>query len=220
MAFFIDDVLDRPTFEAIAETLRDERLFEDGRSTARGVAKSVKNNEQARSSDGVIRAALEMIEKALWSNADFQAAAIPEKIARITLSRYTEGMRYGEHVDEAFISGVRTDLSFTLFLSDPESYVGGELVIRRHDGDESVKLPSASLYLYPSNSLHSVSTVESGIRLAAVGWVRSRVRSDEQRAVLYDLHQALRQLPRDDATQGLRLNLLRARNSLLRMWAD
>ncbi|MEO1335249.1 MAG: Fe2+-dependent dioxygenase, partial [Myxococcota bacterium] len=161
-----------------------------------------------------------LLEKALLKNADFKAVALPEKIVRLSFSRYTEGMRYGAHVDDAFIGGRRTDLSFTLFLSEPESYGGGELVIQRYDGDEQIKLPKGSLYLYPSDSLHYVAPVEFGTRLAAVGWVHSRVRMDEQRAVLFDLDRALRRLPRNDETHDIRLTLLRARNSLLRMWAD
>ena len=220
MAFFIDNVVDRPTVDAIEETLQDEHLFEDGAKTAAGAAKAVKNNQQARPETDVIQGARKLLEKALLASSDFKSAAIPAKIVRLTFSRYAPGMRYGAHVDDAFINGSRTDLSFTLFLSAPESYAGGELVIKRNDGDEQVKLPKGALYLYPSNSLHYVAPVERGVRLAAVGWVRSRVRLDEHRAILFDLHQALKGLPRTDENHEIRLTLLRARNSLLRLWAD
>ncbi|MEM6369318.1 MAG: Fe2+-dependent dioxygenase [Myxococcota bacterium] len=220
MAYFIEDVLDLPTVEALTEALADEALYEDGAKTAAGSARAVKSNLQARPSEGVVRRAKQMVERALDANADFQAAALPARLSRLAFSRYTPGMRYGPHVDDAFIAGVRTDLSFTLFLSDPDGYEGGELVVQRHDGDEAVKLPPGSLYLYPSHSLHHVAPVERGVRLAAVGWVQSRVRAEEQRAVLFDLLRVLRQLPQSDESRETRLTLLRARNSLLRLWAD
>ncbi|MEO1232488.1 MAG: Fe2+-dependent dioxygenase, partial [Myxococcota bacterium] len=196
MAFFIDNLLDPPTVNALVDTLADERLFEDGARTAAGAARAVKSNQQARSGDEVIRVAREIVEGALDKHAGFQAAAWPGKLARLSFSRYAPGMAYGPHVDDPFIHGLRTDLSFTLFLSDPESYEGGELVVQRHDGDEAVKLPSGSLYLYPSHSLHYVAPVAKGVRLAAVGWIQSRVRSQEHRAILFDLHQVLEGLPR------------------------
>lgn len=220
MAFFIDTIFAAPTIDAIRDALAQEGLFEDGAKTASGAAKAVKSNLQARKGDAVVKRASDMVRETLEQNSDFQAAALPAKFARITFSRYTAGMSYGTHVDNAFINGVRTDLSFTLFLSDPDSYRGGELIIKRHDGDEAVKLPSGALYLYPSDTLHSVAPVEEGERLAAVGWVQSRVRLEEHRAVLFDLDRTLRQLPKTEDAEPLRLNLLRVRNSLLRLWAD
>lgn len=216
MAFFIDTLFDPPTLDALTDALANDALFEDGAATAAGSAKAVKSNLQARKEDGVVKHAAEMVKEILESNTDFQAAALPARFARILFSRYSPGMSYGTHVDAAFIDGVRTDLSFTLFLSDPEEYRGGELVIKRNDGDETVKLPRGALYLYPSDSLHFVAPVEEGVRLAAVGWVQSRVRSEEHRAVLFDLARALRLAEDGD----LRLTLLRARNSLLRLWAE
>ncbi|MEM7675104.1 MAG: Fe2+-dependent dioxygenase [Myxococcota bacterium] len=220
MAFFIDDVLDTHMLDTIVEALQDERLFEDGASTAGGAARAVKNNEQARPTEDIVRGATKLLKKALLKNSDFKATALPKEIIRLSFSRYIKGMQYGAHVDDAFIGGLRTDLSFTLFLSEPDSYGGGELVIQRYDGDEKIKLPKGSLYLYPSDTLHRVAPVEFGTRLAAVGWVHSRVRADEQRTVLFDLDRALRKLPRNTETHETRLILLRSRNSLLRMWAD
>lgn len=220
MAFFIDNLLDPPTVDALVDTLEHEHLYEDGARTAAGSARAVKNNQQARPAEGVVQAALEIIEAALAKNPDFQAAAWPRKLARLSFNRYVPGMAYGAHVDDPFIRGLRTDLSFTLFLSDPEAYEGGELVVQRHDGDESVKLPRGSLYLYPSHSLHYVAPVEKGVRLAAVGWIQSRIRNDEHRAVLFDLYRVLEGLPKGEAGRELRLTLLRARNHVLRLWAD
>ena len=220
MAFFIDNILEPTAVEALVDALSDDRLFEDGAKTAAGAARAVKRNQQADPTSKTVQGARELVERALLKNPEVQAAAIPLKIARLSFSRYEAGMAYGPHVDEAFINGARTDLSFTLFLSDPESYEGGALVVQRYDGDDEVKLPCGSLYLYSSDHLHHVAPVSRGIRLAAVGWVESRVRSEEQRAILFDLHQALKQVGRGEEAHELRLTLLRARNSLLRRWAS
>ena len=136
------------------------------------------------------------------------------------VNRYDEGMTYGAHVDDAFIGGTRTDLSFTLFLSHPDTYDGGELIVQRDDGDEAVKLPQGSLYLYPSDSIHYVAPVTRGSRLAAVGWIQSKVRQQEQRQILFDLSSALKQLPITEANHSARLKLLKVHNNLLRRWAD
>lgn len=220
MALFIDDIIDIHTLNAITEVLDDKQLFENGKRTASGSAKSVKNNMQALNS-GSVSGALKLLEKALLENSALRNAAIPETFVKIMFNRYDSGMSYGAHVDEAFIAGARTDLSFTLFLSDPNSYEGGELVIKRDDGDEQVKLPKGSLYLYPSNTIHYVAPVTSGSRLSAVGWIQSKVRLQEQRQVLFDLSTALNALPSGStAEHDTRLTLQNVRNNLLRMWAD
>ena len=106
----------------------------------------------------------------------FRLAARPKTITPLILSRYEQGMNYGSHVDDALMHGVRTDVSFTLFLSDPDSYDGGALVIESPAGEDDVKLKAGSLVAYPSTTLHRVAPVTRGARLAAVGWVRSFVR--------------------------------------------
>ena len=147
-------------------------------------------------------------------------AALPQKFAKILISRYTPGMHYGAHIDDPVIAGTRTDLSFTLFLSDPESYQGGELILKKHDGDELVKLQKGALCLYPSTSLHHVAEVTSGTRLAAVGWVQSRVRLGDQREILFDLQKALNDIPDTPENHPARLSLLKAKSNLMRLWVD
>lgn len=218
MAFFIDDILPDATLNALCEVMEHDEAFEDGGKTASGAARRVKNNRQAR--PDLVQGARELLKQALAEHADFQAAALPSEIARIAFSRYEPGMAYGAHVDNAYIGGVRTDLSFTVFLSEPDSYDGGELIIRRFDGDEAVKLPKGSLYLYPSDSVHEVAPVTRGVRLAAVGWIRSKVRSDAQREVLFDVQRVLRELKKSSASSDAHLTLLRVRNSLLRFWGE
>ena len=220
MAIFLENILDVHYLKAISEALSDEAVFKDGRATAAGLAKTVKFNLQADPGVPAVKGCLTMVEKALFANSLFKSAAVPYKLSKLMFSRYAPGMEYGAHVDEAFIAGVRTDLSFTLFLSDPEFYDGGELIVKRNDGDEVIKLPAGSLYLYPANSLHFVAPVTKGIRIAAVGWVQSRIRLEEHRTILFDLTTALNQLPKTDENKQIRLKLLNAKNNLLRLWAD
>ena len=124
MAIFIENVLDVHTLEAISEALAEPSLFEEGKKTAGSTAKKVKNNLQSDVNNSLVKGARRQVEKALFSNPAFVSAAQPLKCAKIIFNRYETGMGYGEHVDDAFINGKRTDLSFTLFLSEPESYQG------------------------------------------------------------------------------------------------
>jgi len=135
-------------------------------------------------------------------------------------NRYEADMHYGAHVDNAFISGMRTDLSFTLFLSGPESYKGGELVIQHGGLEQKIKPALGSLVLYPSTAVHYVAPVKSGVRLAAVGWIQSRIRHHEQRVTLFDMYQALQALENNAANQEARLAMLKVQSNLMRQWAD
>lgn len=220
MQIILDNILDAHRLDAIVESLEDESLFEDGGKTAGRTAKKVKTNLQARADAVATKGAVALLEKALLAHPVFTATAIPSRIAKIMFSRYEPDMAYGSHVDDPLIAGSRTDLSFTLFLSDPDSYEGGELVLHKYDGDEMIKLPAGSLVLYPSSSLHSVASVTEGHRLAAVGWVQSRVRLAEQREILFDLHNALANLPDIEENHITRLSLLKAKYNLMRQWLD
>lgn len=219
MQIFLNDVIDSPTLEAICRLLDQSELFQPGSHTAAGMAKQVKNNEQIVGGSAESRGALRRIEQALMAHPVFQAAAIPKQCARLMFSKYTEGMQYGVHSDNAFMDGIRADLSFTLFLSEAESYDGGELVLHHHHGDDVVKLSKGELVLYPSTSLHEVAAVTRGTRLAIVGWVESRVRSAEQREILFDLHLAKSQLPDTPENRPAKQQLVKAHANLLRQWA-
>jgi len=216
---FVENLLDRYLVDAIVEALSTDTEFEDGRLTAGITAQEVKNNIQAKTNESVA-GAIKMIEQAMLKNPIVRSATYPDKIAKLMFNRYDEGMAYGAHVDDAFINSARTDLSFTLFLSEPESYEGGELILQRDDGDESIKLARGALYIYPSNSIHRVAPVTQGHRLAAVGWIQSRVKSDERRQILFDLSQALINLPKTEENTAARLRFLNAKNNLLRLWSD
>lgn len=220
MQILLDQVLDPYQINAISDLLAEDDVFVDGKSTAAGLAKQVKDNLQANTSAVATKGAIALVEKALLAHPVFKAAAQPRQFARILFSRYEPGMRYGAHVDNPLIAGIRTDLSFTLFLSEPQSYQGGELILQKPDGDEPIKLAAGSLVLYPSTTLHHVAEVTAGERLAAVGWVQSRVRSAEQREILFDLHTALSHLPETSENETARLYLLKAKHNIMRQWLD
>lgn len=191
--------------------------YEDGRRTAGALARGVKDNAQA--ADTPARAAvLKKVEKALLGSAAFVSAARPKHFARLAVSRYAGGQAYGTHVDDALIGGQRTDLSFTLFLSDPDSYRGGALVVEDRIEDRAFKLKAGEAVLYPSDTLHRVEAVSEGTRYAVVGWVTSWVRDPARREILFDLDEAVAESARGENPAQL-ARLARARSNLLRMWA-
>ena len=192
--------------------------FADGARTAGWRARKVKNNEQLdAAAAGIVT---DKVRSAVLANEVFMAAARPKSIVRMLVSRYRDGMSYGLHVDDATMDGVRTDLSFTLFLAEPESYDGGELVIESDSADTEIKLRAGSLVLYPTAQLHRVVPVTRGERLAVVGWVRSLVRSPEDREVLFDLDNVLASL-RQSGVAGAPIDrILKVRTNLLRRWLD
>ena len=154
------------------------------------------------------------------AHAVFKAAARPKKLTGMLVSRYGTGMSYGLHVDDALMGGVRTDLSFTVFLAEPESYEGGELLIEGNDGTNAIKLAAGSAVVYPTTSLHHVSEVTNGERLVVVGWVRSYIRSGDQREILFDLDQSVAQLREAGAERAILDRILKTRANLMRMWAE
>lgn len=192
--------------------------FGDGRATAGRRAREVKANDQALPSPAR-DAILEKVRKALLAHPVFQAAARPERLTPLLLSRYRIGQTYGLHVDDALMGGLRTDLSFTLFLTDPASYDGGALEIEDNFAPREVRLAAGDLILYPSTTLHRVTPVTRGERLAVVGWVQSFVRAQDQREILFDLDQSIATLERSGAERVVVDRLAKARSNLLRLWA-
>ncbi len=190
--------------------------FIDGKATAGPAAKSVKNNTQAAGpdADGVIA----FVRSALDANSVFQSATQKKLYGPMMVSRYDVGQEYGLHVDNAFMGNVRSDLSFTLFLSEPETYDGGALRLELPAGSQAIRLPAGSLILYPSTSLHCVEPVTRGQRLAIVGWVESRVLHSEAREALFDLANVRASL---DTIAGVdpmvRLTLQKVQANLIRL---
>lgn len=218
MILQIADVLDQATLGAVLEA-SGEAVFDSGSSTAGWAARSVKNNLQA-ADEADTRAILEMVGKRLREHALIRSAARPKEWVRLTLSRYDSSMAYGTHVDNAFIEGRRTDCSFTLFLSAPDDYDGGELVLEETAGERAFKLDAGDLLLYPSTTLHRVAPVTRGSRLVVVGWITSRVRDAGQREILFDIERSMRaeHEARGKTQQFDRLS--KTLNNLMRMWAD
>ena len=157
----------------------------DGKATAGATARAVKSNQQGEGPEA--EALTDFVKRSLDAHPLFQAATQLRAWGPVLISRYQIGMGYGLHVDNAFMRGTRSDLSFTLFLSDLDSYDGGGLRLELPSGTQTIRLPAGSLVLYPSTSLHEVETVTRGERWAVVGWVESRVLHTEAREALFDL---------------------------------
>ncbi len=218
MILAIADVLSSADIEAVRAGLANA-TFVDGKTTAGWSAKLVKSNLQAGPGTEVERLRA-LVETRLREHPVFALATRPKAIIGPLFSRYQPGHAYGAHVDDALIGGARTDVSFTLFLADPESYDGGELIIDTASGEESFKLPAGSLVTYPATMLHRVAPVTRGERMVAAGWVRSYVRDPAQRELLFDLETARRRLfDRDGKTAEGDL-LAKCAANLMRLWCD
>ena len=220
----LEKVLSDAHVDAFVKVLGNEALFEGGERTAGRAAKKRKRNLQATSDGPEVRRIVSEAREALNRHSLFQRFAVPERLGRFLVSRYEPGMSYGTHFDEAFIDGLRTDLSCTLFLSDADSYAGGELELQSPMGSQAIKLPAGCALVCPSDQLHAIRPVASGVRLAIVGWVQSRVRGSERRQLLFELAEATN-LVQDASgaheSLGTALRQLKlVRNNLLRLWAE
>jgi PKHD-type hydroxylase len=210
-----------------AQALLAQAPWTDGRKGAGELARQVKNNEQLDHDCDAARAIRSIVLGALDRNTTFFSAALPKKVFPPRLNRYAgDSNFYGNHIDGAvrYVPGsgerLRTDVSCTLFLSDPADYDGGELCIADTYGEQTIKLPAGHMVLYPGTSLHQVRPVTRGERLACFFWSESLVRSDEQRRTLFELDMnllALRQLHGDNAHTTA---LTGVYHNLLRQWAD
>jgi PKHD-type hydroxylase len=199
----------------------------DGRGTAGYLSTRVKNNAQLPELHPLALQLGNKILEALGQNPQFTAAALPLKVVPPLFNRYAGGQAYGSHVDGGIrpVAGssarVRTDLSATLFLSDPADYDGGALMIEDMFGQREVKLEAGDLVLYPSTSVHKVMPVTRGVRLASFFWVQSMVRDNEKRAVLFELDSIVQKLGATGPTQhDEALRLAGVYHNLLRFWAD
>lgn len=196
--------------------------WSDGRQTAGWAARGVKHNEQADPASAALAPLRTELLAALAAHPLLRLYARPQRFSPPLLSRYRDGMQYGRHVDDALMGDppLRTDLAFTLFLSDPASYDGGELVLEGHDGETPVKLAAGSLVLYATGQTHRVTPVTRGERIAAVGWIQSQVRDPARREVLFDLDRTRRALFERDGDSEAFATLSRSSAALLRMWAE
>ena len=205
------------------DSLLEQSEFTDGAATASLAAKSAKNNLQIHGTDTATLPGLRaIIQEALQTSPLFQICANPRHIYPVIFSKYSPGMTYGWHVDSPLMGNppIRTDLAMTIFLSDPASYEGGELLIQGPQGMTSYKPAKGDAVLYPCNYLHCVNPVSSGVRRAAVTWIQSNVASNEKRQILFDLNQVHGMLYNKDPASIESNLLLQAHSNLLRMWAS
>lgn len=219
----IADVLSADELQTVIQSLKT-LTFVDGAATAGNQARQVKHNTQAHDDGlGTLGSLQTLVVRALSRNPLFQIAAYPKRIRPPLLSRYEVGMSYGTHVDNALMGGsdpIRTDLSLTLFLNDPTTYQGGELVIETPQGEQWFKLPAAAAIIYPSSYLHRVETVTAGIRLVAVTWLQSWIRDAAQREILFDL-QTVQQTLLAQSGKTSEVDLIaKTHANLLRQWLD
>lgn len=221
MIVCISDLLTPQELAQLQQNLA-QATFVDGKLTAGWHAKVVKENQQL-APENSNKALKEIIYGALKRNRLFQAVARPRKIHSLLFSRYRPGMAYGRHVDNALMGGAnfwRSDLSFTVFLTDPTSYEGGELVIEGADSETPYKLRAGSAIVYPSTTLHRVDPVVTGERLVSVGWIQSLVRDMEKREILFDLETVKRSIfAQYGKTDEFDL-LTKSIANLLRQWAE
>jgi PKHD-type hydroxylase len=205
----------------------DVAVWEDGRSTAGTQSALVKKNDQLLPNGELARQLGESVIKTLVANPLFVSAAIPKQIFPPLFNRYGVGQHFGVHVDNAVrgdhLTGthIRTDLSVTLFLSEPDEYDGGELIVEDYYGSHRVKLPAGHLVLYPASSLHTVTPVTRGLRVASFFWLQSMIRDGHARSLIFDLDSAIQGLvARLDRNDPEIVKLTGIYHNLIRYWAE
>ncbi len=208
------------------QSLMEAAKWVDGKVTAGTQSAQVKRNIQLPESSPEAEAARQIVLTALSRNALFFSAALPKKIYPPLFNQYRDGMDFGAHIDNAVrthaLTGlhVRTDISCTLFLADPDSYDGGELVVEDTYGQQMVKLPAGDMVLYPGSSLHHLRPVTRGARLASFFWLQSMIRDDAQRTLLFDMDAAIVTLRQQVGDNAAVIRLTGNYHNLIRMWAD
>ncbi|MFZ6754733.1 Fe2+-dependent dioxygenase [Undibacterium sp. Dicai25W] len=227
MLIHIPGVLDTNTLNTVRTMLLQAGdAWVDGRITAGYQGAPVKLNQQIDERSEVAHQCQHIVLSALERNPLFISAALPNVVYPPMFNRYGEGMGFGLHVDGSVRlhphngSKLRTDVSATLFLAEPDEYDGGELQIADTYGTHSVKLAAGDMVVYPSTSLHQVTTVTRGIRLACFLWVQSLVKDDGQRSLLFDMDTSIQTLNRTQADETARRSLVGCYHNLLRQWSE
>lgn len=227
MMIHIPQVLSAEQVAAMRDALR-EADWQDGRHTAGAQAGEVKRNLQLPPRSELALRLGAQVSAALQAHPLFVSAALPHRVMHPLFNRYEGGGHYGSHVDGAVqtdratasLLRLRSDVSTTVFLSEPEDYDGGELVVEDHYGTHDVKLPAGDAIVYPATSLHRVEPVTRGARLAAFLWTQSMVRDDTRRGMLFDLDMAILRLRHTHGDSAELVSLTSHYHNLLRMWAD
>ena len=195
MNYLTHQLLNSEELETLRKELKnEERLWEDGKQTAGKHAAKVKNNLQLKRDSDLSKKCSGIIIKKILSNDLIKSFALPKRIHGTIFSKSTRGMQYGRHIDNAYMSSGRADLSFTIFLNCKDNYDGGALSIESFNSEKKFKLDAGEIIIYPSTFLHSVEEVVIGERLVFIGWIESYVKSIEEREYLFDLDAAARSL--------------------------
>ena len=219
MQLIIANVLSRAELKIVRDALQRAR-FVDGRATAGFAARLVKNNEQVDAADRSIETIRKLVTERISKNELFNLAVRPKALSPLMFARYERGKNYGSHVDDPLMNGMRTDVSFTLFLSDPKTYSGGELVIESATGEDPIKPPAGAMVIYPTAALHRVAKVTKGQRLVCVGWARSLIRDAARRELLFDLDTARRRMFARGGKSADYDLVSKSLANLMRMWAE
>ncbi|MGH8225640.1 MAG: Fe2+-dependent dioxygenase [Gammaproteobacteria bacterium] len=224
MFLTIPDLLDAASLAALREGLAAAQ-WEDGLATTGSAGSGRKNNLQVAAAEPRLEEWRKLIVQALFRHPMMQFLVLPKRIMPPVFNRYDAGMYYREHVDYPLLAAgigtrLRADLSFTLFLSEPGEYEGGELVIGASDGERSVKLPAGQVVVYPASTLHRVEPVRAGARIAAVSTLQSHIRGETERALLGDMVKLLGRIEElapasDEARLAKKIH-----HNLVRLWAD
>jgi PKHD-type hydroxylase len=219
MRFLLEPLLAADELRELVSVLQDPAApWIDGASTAGWHARDLKRNHQLDGASPLHQQLSARLKAVLTAQPLLQAAAFPRRIHGLLFSRSGTGEGYGRHVDNAWMGGGRSDLSFSLFLSEPETYAGGALVLEAPGGEESFRLPAGHALVYPSTLLHRVEPVTAGERLVAVGWIESRIRHADQRELLFELDTARRTLFARHGKDEIFDLISRSYSNLLRCW--
>ncbi len=195
MNYLTSQVLIKEEIEILIKSINKQKdLWEDGKKTAGFHASKVKKNLQLKRDSNLSIKYSELITKKILSNELIKSFALPKKVHGTIFSKTKSGMKYGRHIDNAYMSSGRADLSFTVFLNSKTNYDGGALSIESFNSEEKFKLDEGEIIIYPSTNLHSVEEVFDGERLVFIGWIESYVKSIEDREYLFDLDAAARSL--------------------------
>ena len=194
MNYLTHQLLNAEEIKSIKKEIEETQYWEDGKKTAGTHASIVKNNLQLNRNTEVSKKNAQIVNNKILSSQLIKSFSLPKRIHGIMFTKSTNQMHYGRHIDNPFMSSGRSDLSFTLSLTNKDFYEGGELIIETMNSEEKFKLNAGEIIIYPSSYLHSVSEVISGERLVCVGWIESYVKSAEEREYLFDLDAGARGL--------------------------
>ena len=226
MLVCVPNVLDAAQIVSLRERLDRSNSWVDGRVTAGYQGAPVKFNQQIDERSETAAACQRIVVSALERHPLFISAVLPNVVYQPMFNRYSEGMKFGAHVDGSVrISPhdgrkIRTDVSATLFLTNPDDYDGGELIIEDTYGRHGVKLAAGDMVVYPATSLHQVTPITRGTRTSCFLWVQSLIRDDSQRALLYEMDGAIQRLNQTNADEVARRSLIGCYHNLVREWSE